>query len=129
MKEPFKGEEGANIDGASDNDCVGCDDEQEGKRKQRKEGRKKGKKNGRKKYRQKTIIFKILSGLVFYSIKPNRTVTVNKTEFLTQLHASLVKTGQNNVKENCVTLFMKDNLSAALWFNIVHSSKLYKNFY
>jgi hypothetical protein len=120
MKEPFKGEKGANIDAASDNDCVGCD-EQEGKRKQRKDGR--------KKYRQKIIIFKISSGLVFYSIKPNRTVTVNKTEFLIQLHASLIKTGQNNVKESCVTLYMKENLSAALWFNIVHSSKLYKNFY
>jgi hypothetical protein len=36
MKEPFKGEEGADIDGASDKDCVGCDDEQEGKRNQRK---------------------------------------------------------------------------------------------
>ena len=45
MKEPFKGEEGANIDGASDNDCVGCDDEQEKngskeKKKRRKQGRK-----------------------------------------------------------------------------------------
>jgi hypothetical protein len=33
MQELFKGEEGAIFDGASDNDCVGCDDEQEGKRK------------------------------------------------------------------------------------------------
>jgi hypothetical protein len=41
MKEPFKGEEGANIDGASDNDCVGFGDEQEGKREQIKEERKK----------------------------------------------------------------------------------------
>jgi len=41
-------------------------------------------------------------------------VPVNKTVFLTYLHASLVKKGQNNVKENRVTLFMKENLSAAL---------------
>jgi hypothetical protein len=44
-------------------------------------------------------------------------MTVNKTLFLTYFHASLVETEQNNVKENCVTLFKKENLSAALWFN------------
>jgi len=48
MKEPFKSEEGANVDGTSDNDYVGCDDEQEGKRKQRKEERKEERKEGRK---------------------------------------------------------------------------------
>jgi hypothetical protein len=47
------------------------------------------------------------------------TVIVNKTVVLTYLYDSLVETGQNNVKENCVTLFLKANLSAALWFNIV----------
>jgi hypothetical protein len=46
-------------------------------------------------------------------------VTVNKTVFLTYLHASLVETGQNNVKENGVTLFMKESSPAVLWFNIV----------
>jgi hypothetical protein len=40
MKEPYEVVEDANIDCASDIDCVGCDDGQEGKRKQRKEGRK-----------------------------------------------------------------------------------------
>ena len=71
--------------------------------KQRKEGRKKEK---RKEVR-KRIIFKILCGLVVYSIKRSRTVIINKAVFLTYLHAGLVETEQNNVKENCVTLFIR----------------------
>jgi len=54
MKEPFKCEEVVNISGGSDNDCVGCGDEQEGKRKKRrKEGRKDGRKEARKDGRKK----------------------------------------------------------------------------
>jgi hypothetical protein len=85
----------------------------------KKEKRKqKGKKKERNRGKKRTI-FKILSGLVFYSIQRNRKVIVNKIAVLTYLHDSLVETRQNNVKENCVTSFLKENLSASLWFNIV----------
>jgi hypothetical protein len=46
MKEPYDVMEGANVDGASDNDCVGCDDGQEGKKETK---RKKERKKQRKK--------------------------------------------------------------------------------
>lgn len=63
-----------------------------------------------------------------YSIKTSRTVIINKAVFLTYLHAGLVETGQNNVKESCVTLFIRKIYQLPYGLILQHSSKLYTKF-